>query len=252
MANRCRIDPHAHLYDSFSTREWCQAAVRNLGGTAEVPAIVITVDRAGQDSLSRLRGDAPAFADVSNIWESKACSVSLDGCELIVIQGTQYVTSERIEVLSLGAQRAVPDGMTASEYVAIITEQGGLACLPWSPGKWLGSRGQVVRRLLDVTPPTILTVGDISIRSRLGPPSALLRYARGKGFAVLAGTDPLPRVEDERLVGSFGLEVALEDESVASWENLKRALISPGSMRSWGERNSLPVAARRFLSSISA
>lgn len=252
MATQCRIDPHAHLYDSFSTREWCHAAIRNLGVSADSPAIVITVDRDGQDSLGRLREEAPGFSNLSTIWEGKACALSLEGRTLIVVQGTQYVTSERVEVLSLGTQRAAPDGMTAAEYVSMITEQGGLACLPWSPGKWLGGRGQVVRRLLDATPPTILTVGDISIRSRLGPPSALLSYAKGKGFSVLTGTDPLPRVEDERLVGSFGLEVVLEEEGLASWENLKSSLISPGSLRSWGRRNSLPVAARRFLASLAA
>lgn len=252
MASLCRIDPHAHLYDSFSAREWCHAAIRNLGGSVEAPAIVIAVDRDGQDSLARLKTEGPSFADVSSVWDEKACRITLDGRALIVVRGTQYVTSERIEVLALGAERAVPDGMTASEYLSIITEQGGLACLPWSPGKWLGSRGQVVRRLLDLTPPTILTVGDISIRSRLGPPSGLLRYARGKGFAVLSGTDPLPRVEDERLVGSFGLEVSLGDEGAPSWEHLKQSLISPGAIRSWGHRNSLPVAARRFIASLAA
>lgn len=251
MGIRCRIDPHAHLYDSFSTREWCHAAIRNLGGTAEAPAIVITVDRVGQDSLGRLRREVTAFGDISDIWQGKACALSLDGRELIVIQGTQYVTSERVEVLALGVQRAAPDGMTAAEYVSIISEQGGLACLPWSPGKWLGGRGKVVRRVLDETPPTILTVGDISIRSRLGPPSALLSYAKEKGFSVLKGTDPLPRVEDERLVGSFGLEV-VGDEGFASWENLKQSLISPRDLHPWGHRNSLPVAARRFLASLTA
>jgi len=252
MVNSCRIDPHAHLYDSFALREWSHAAIRNLRGTPEVPALVIVVDREGQDSMARLKGDGSAFADVTNVWEGRAVSLSFEDGQLTVIQGTQYVTSERIEVLALGVQRAAPDGMTAAEYVSIVTEQGGLPCLPWSPGKWLGSRGGVVRRVLDTTPSTVVTVGDISIRSRLGPPSGLLRYAKGRGFSVLSGTDPLPRVEDECLVGSFGLEVSLGESALVSWASLKNALIVPSSIRSWGRRNSLPLAAKRFISSLAA
>lgn len=252
MVTSLRIDPHAHLYDTFALREWSHAAIRNLRGSAEVPAVVIVVDRDGQDSIARLKGDGVAFADVADALEGRGVSLSYEDGDLTVVQGTQYVTSERIEVLALGVQRAAPDRMTAAEYISIITEQGGLPCLPWSPGKWLGSRGGVVRRVLDTTPSTVVTVGDISIRSSLGPPSALLRYARSRGYSVLSGTDPLPRVEDERLVGSFGVEVSLEENAPLSWEAIKNAFISPGATRSWGRRNSLPLAAKRFISSLAA
>lgn len=250
MATLCRIDPHAHLYDSFSARAWCEAAARNLGGSPSLPAFVVVVDRDGQDSLSRLRAEVPSFGTWSDVWGGAAGRISLGASDLTVIQGTQYVTSERIEVLALGVKRAAPDRMMASEYVSLINEQGGLACLPWSPGKWLGARGEVVRRVLDTTPSTVVTVGDISIRSRLGPPSSLLRYARQKGFAVLSGTDPLPRLRDERLVGSFGLELSLADGAPSTWEDLKNALISPSCQHAWGHRNSLPLAVARFLSSV--
>ena len=250
MAAMCRLDPHAHLYDPFCLREWCQSAILNLNGSPEVPAVVIVVDRDGQDSMARLRGDGSAFADVVNVWGGTAVSLSFDEGQLTVVQGTQYVTRERLEVLALGAQRAAPDGMMVSEYISIITEQGGLACLPWSPGKWLGSRGKVVRQTLDAIPSTVMAVGDISIRSRLGPPSTLLRYAKSRGFSVLTGTDPLPQAQDERLVGSFGLEISLGTDLSLSWEGLKKALITPSSIRPWGRRNSLPLATRRFISSL--
>ena len=250
MTHVLRIDPHAHLYDTYSAKEWCEAAFRNLGGGDGVYPAVVVVDRDGQDSLARLRDEVPSFGEWHDLWDGKAGRVNLDAGALMVIQGVQYVANERIEVLGLGVERVVEDRLAASEYVARIGELGGLACLPWSPGKWLGARGEVVRRLLDATPPTALTVGDIALRARLAPPSSILQYAREKGFSVLSGSDPLPRVQDQCLVGSLGCEVRVGDPSRVSWEEIKLALLTPPGVREWGVRNSPFVALTRFVSSI--
>ena len=248
-----RIDTHAHLYDSYSVKEWCEAAVRNLGGSGASPSVVFVVDREGQDSLARLRREVPSFGDWQELWDGQAGIARLGDGSLVVVQGVQYVTSERLEVLGLGVPRSSPDGSSASEYISHIGELGGLACLPWSPGKWLGSRGKVVRNLLDTTATSALIAGDISIRSRLGPPSTLLRYARKRGYTVLYGTDPLPTKSDEELVGSFGVELVLTNsaqEVVSSWSGLREAILSAGTLSRWGVRNSPLQATRRFISSV--
>jgi hypothetical protein len=248
-----RIDTHAHLYDSYSVKEWCEAAFRNLGGGADVTPMVFVVDREGQDSLDRLRREVPSFAEWRDVWNGQAGVAHLGAGPLLIVQGVQYVTSERLEVLGVGVQRFSPDGSCASEFVTRIGELGGLACLPWSPGKWLGSRGEVVRTLLNSTSAATLLVGDIAIRSRIGPPSSLLSYARRKGFTVLLGTDPLPTKSDEVLVGTLGVELSLEcptEDVLRSWSNLKEALLSAGAIARWGARNSPLKATRRFISSI--
>ncbi|MEN9847023.1 MAG: hypothetical protein RIS36_2170 [Pseudomonadota bacterium] len=248
-----RIDTHAHLYDSYSVKEWCEAAVRNLGGGGDCASVVFVVDREGQDSLARLRREVPSFGDWNDLWDGQAGIARLGDGSLVIVQGVQYVTSERLEVLGLGVQRSSPDGSSAAEYISRIGELGGLACLPWSPGKWLGSRGKVVRTLLDTTASRALIAGDISIRSQLGPPSYLLRYARSRGFKLLYGTDPLPTKSDEELVGSFGVELVVTrpvDEVVSAWSSLQDAILSAGTISQWGTRNSPLRAARRFLSSV--
>lgn len=248
-----RIDAHAHLYDSYSVKEWCEAAVRNLGGGVDSTSVVFVVDREGQDSLARLRREVPSFGDWQEMWDGQAGIARLGDGSLVIVQGVQYVTSERLEVLGLGVQRSSPDGSSATEYISHIGELGGLACLPWSPGKWLGSRGRVVRNLLDTTATSALIAGDISIRSRFGPPSSLLRYARRRGFRVLYGTDPLATKSDEELVGSFGVELVVTrpvDEVVSSWSGLQHAILSAGTISQWGTRNSPLKAARRFVSSV--
>jgi hypothetical protein len=99
----------------------------------------------------------------------------------------------------------------------------------------------------------MLLVGDISMRSRVGPPSPLLRYARSRGFTVLFGTDPLPAKSDEELVGTFGVELVLKrssEEVMRSWNGLKEEVLSAGNILGWGGRNSPLQATRRFLSSV--
>lgn len=248
-----RIDTHAHLYDSYSVKEWCEAAVRNLRGSGDSTSVVFVVDREGQDSLGRLRREVPSFGDWQELWDGQAGIARLGNGSLVVVQGVQYVTSERLEVLGLGVKRSSPDGSSATEYISHIGELGGLACLPWSPGKWLGGRGKVVRNLLDTTATSALIAGDISIRSRLGPPSSLLRYARRRGFTVLYGTDPLPTKSDEELVGSFGVELVIAtstQEAVSSWSGLRETILSAGTLSGWGARNSPLQATRRFISSV--
>ncbi len=253
MPNTLRIDTHAHLYDDYSVKEWCYAAVRNLGGCDEVCTAVCVVDRDGQESLARLRSEVPSFGEWRDLWDGLAGIAHLGTGSLLIVRGVQYVTSERLEVLGLGVERFAPDGSSAGEYISRIEELGGLACLPWSPGKWLGARGKVVKALLDAGSENAFVVGDISMRSRFGPPSTLLRYARKKGFPVVHGTDPLPSQVDERLVGSLGSELALTrspEELLSSWATLKETLLSSGTLRPCGARNSPLKAARRFASSI--
>lgn len=245
-----RIDPHAHLYDLYPTQAWCEAAVRNLRAGRDDVALLIVVDREGQDSLDRLRREVPGFATwrdgESGLWGV----VEFQGSKLYILRGVQYVAAERIEVLGLGVQRILVDKLPAERYIESIRESGGVPCLPWSPGKWLGKRGEVVRRLLQAHSPTSLTVGDIAIRSSLGPPSLLLRHAIQRGFRMVYGTDPLPITRDTKLVGSFGIElsgISFEDERLGIRRVLS-ALVDPAvAISRIGARNSGYRAVRRFV-----
>lgn len=246
MSTSLRIDPHAHLYEQHSARAWCEWAARNLNGEGAL----IIVDREGQDSFGRLRREVPSFGAWSDVWDGLAGEISLPEGALLVIRGVQYVAAERIEVLGLGCRRTAPDKLPAAEYIKQIRDQGGVACLPWSPGKWLGGRGRAVKALLDEHTPDSLAVGDISLRSALGPPSSLLRYARTKGYVVLQGTDPLPRAADEALVGSFGVEVVLSAGRPLTWGDVRGALLSTAAIKGRGRRNSPLAALQRFYDSI--
>jgi hypothetical protein len=262
-----RVDTHAHLYDEYPLREWCDAAARNLALRDRICGVVIVVDREGQDSFARFRAEANSFGQ----WREAPAAVG-DGVSeigllewsdhrLVIVRGVQYVSQERVEVLALGVGRSVPDGAPASELVDLIHQEGGVPCLPWSPGKWFGKRGCVVATILNEASPRALVLGDIAIRSLGLPPSGLLWKARRRGFPVLCGTDPLPRREDCSLVGSFGVCFSIEQE-MPDVEMLFAELIRPalcgelcgelcgGLVQQWGWRNSPIRAIRRFISTL--
>jgi hypothetical protein len=254
---KINVDTHAHLYDSYNLKDWYQAALRNLNVSSENQGAVIVVDRAGQDTFLRCREQVASFAE----WfEDKSGAASLHGVisstlgDLVVVRGVQYVTAERLEVLGLGVVRALADGGDALSYIEQIRSSGGVPCLPWSPGKWLGKRGNTVREIIDSESATgdnraPLVFGDIAIRPRYLLPSSLLRRARRKGHRIIYGSDALPPAQECSLVGSYGisLEVGLSDMRgsdlvPAILSNLTDKLQS----QAWGDSNRVWQALQRM------
>lgn len=244
-----RIDPHGHLYDMYPTRSWCLAAMRNLGGGSNAEKMVVVVDRKGQDSFKRLSREVPQFGTWVLLEGEDAGIVSVDGQSFTVVRGVQYVAQERIEVLGLGIGRTVDDLLPASELVSEVLSRGGIACLPWSPGKWLGRRGRVVNGLLRMFDANQLALGDIAIRSTGGPYSSILSSAVKKGRRVLYGTDPLPSARDAELVGAFGVELSgdFSPETREGIRSILRSLLDPARLVTpHGRRNSPIQAGFRF------
>ena len=254
-----RVDTHAHLYDAYPLREWCDAAARNLLVKDGSCGVVIVVDREGQDSFARFRAEANSFgrwheAPVAvDDTVSEIGVVEWSDTRLIIARGAQYVSREKLEVLALGVARSVPDGAPASELVDLIRREGGLPCIPWSPGKWIGRRGRIVSSIVMETSPRALVLGDIALRSLGVPFSPLLWKARRRGFPILCGTDPLPRVPDHSLVGSFGVYFSISEENPLLerlFPDYIRPALSAGLARQWGSRNSPVLAIRRFISTL--
>jgi hypothetical protein len=242
-----RFDPHVHLYDCYSLKRWVESAITNL--TKEDPDIlpvVFVVDRDGQDSFARLRREIPLMGDWEEHPDGRSGIITVISGKLLVIRGVQYVSKENLEVLGLGVSRRVADGAPASDLIEMILEEGGVPCLPWSPGKWLGKRGRLVRRLLETHSVNTLTVGDIAMRTFFGPPSSLLRFARGAGFSMLYGTDPLPRPGEESLVGSFGRAIKKMPEGELVPAILESLFKGAEALRTCGRRNSPLRAALRY------
>ena len=247
------IDTHAHLYDCFNLEMWVRHALKNLSVSDVVQGIVVVVDREGQSSFERLRREVPTFAD----WKEHTISeelrtgvISLDGQDLIVIPGVQYISAERLEVLALGTIRTIPDGHALLDLIEHILSQQATVCLPWSPWKWLGRRGAHIRNVLNRYCAADLCLGDISVHAQSWPKSRILNQYTSQGFKCLVGTDALERPNDCSLVGSYGIICEVEGAVPAAdvISVIRRLPVDRTTV--WGAPNGLVTAIERFISSL--
>jgi len=126
-----------------------------------------------------------------------------DGPGLYLFAGRQISTAERIEILALTTDVSVDDGLPARQVVRTVLDAGGIPVVSWAPGKWFFRRGETVRDLIDEFSPGTLLVGDTGLRPAVWPEPSLIRLARRKGFAVVAGSDPLPFPGEEKYAGTY-------------------------------------------------
>lgn len=248
---RIAVDMHVHLYPYYDAHALLTAASLNLqraAPDADCGALYLT-DRAGHHAFRALRDgglNSAAWhprpsADPNAFWLA-----TRDGRRLLVVAARQIVTRERIEVLALGTADEVADGTPAEQTLAEVRTKGALPVLPWGLGKWWGARGRVVRELIAAARPGELAVADTCLRPALLGESPLLRAARRKGLAVLAGTDPLPRSGEEEMAGRYGVQADGPVDEDAPAKSLTTLLARPGEhLRIIGRRCSLAEAFSR-------
>lgn len=124
---------------------------------------------------------------------------------LYIFPGRQIVTQEKLELLCLGADPEIADGLPFEEAFALVKAQGGIPVINWAPGKWFFSRGQLVKKILASKTPQDLFLCDTTLRPSFWLEPLIMKQARQLGYHVLAGTDPLPYPGEEKIIGSYGL-----------------------------------------------
>lgn len=254
-------DAHVHIYPFMSVRALLDAAHRNLLGNrsgAGDAGILLVADPEGVRGFERLlrhgRELSPANAPTDG---GNAVSADTDsryvtfrrasGTRIIAIRGQQLITREGLEVLGIGHRSDLPSGLSLAQVVEGIRASGGWSILAWGVGKWLGRRGRLVTDL-------IVAEGgrpDVMLADNGGRPWFWSRVpqfetAAERGMRVLAGTDPLPLIGEEKRVGSYGFRVRVEcvdgEELVDSF---RRVLEHPGTpVQTIGA----PMAAGGFVS----
>ncbi len=233
------VDSHVHFHACYDLSAFLDGALRNFprGGTG----YLLLTESAGAQWFRRWRDGlkAQGWRFEPTTEEESLRAVSGAGESLILIAGRQIVTRERLEVLALGRDVEVPDGLPMRDALERIRESGALPVLPWGFGKWWGRRGAVVAEALDQDGELFL--GDNG--GRLGLEPRLFRQARRLGIRVLPGSDPLPFSRHEGLAGSYGfvLPQAVDLERPAS--TLLRRIRESGQPLAFGRRAGLP----RFL-----
>ncbi len=249
---RIVADTHLHVYPSYRLPRLLEAACLNFehaAAGAEIRALCLT-ERAGQSVFATLAGGAR----VPDGWHVHATPDPIalflraaDGRELLLVAGRQVVAAEKIEVLALGTDEAIPDGLPVHDVLAKIRASNALPVLPWGLGKWWGRRGRLVRTLLEAATPADFAVADTYLLPALAARPSLLCAAARRGFRVLAGTDPLDRPGEESLPGRYGVYAEAAFDTRHPGQSLLRVLRDPAiPLTTVGRRGRVAETLRRM------
>ena len=238
-------DTHVHLYPYYSIAECIARAFSNIpAGSGEVRALFLT-ERMGTSVFSTLsRSNLSTGLSISPTLSPEVLSIRSAYGTLLICAGRQISTRERLEILTLGTLQEVSDNLPFEDTLRLARETGGRVVLPWSPGKWLGKRGETIMRTLSSSTSEDLAIGDIPIRSRLGKNPRQFKEAQKRGIPILAGTDPLPFKGDEQEIGRYGIRASVEMDIDRPLEGLMALL--EGQREFFGKRDSILRAGMRY------
>lgn len=248
---RVVADTHVHLHPCYDLGAALASLCANLARHGAGVCAGFLVERGDHRIFAALRDGAlltGCGVVVRRLPETGALLLESEGRQVYLFGGRQIVAAERIEVLALGADIDLADGVPAERVIAAIQAAGGVPVIGWSPGKWWGSRGRLVGDLLQRSRPGELLLGDTAMRPRCGPAPRLMRAARRRGLAVIAGTDPLPLPGEERLLGTYATVFAGAFDRAEPLQSARRLLRLAGAATgTCGTRGTLVAAAHRWL-----
>ena len=250
-------DTHVHLYPCYDPGALFSHALRNLaelrrslapaerqGAAADRVQYALFLTEARQNRFFRrlCDGGVRMPQELGRLEPAgRDCLVARGGEAaggLYLFPGRQIVTRDGIEVLALLADLDIPDGRPLDEVMGRVLAEGAVPVLPWSPGKWFGARGEIVRQVLEQVSPAEVLVGDTTLRPYGWHEPMLMRAAAAHGFRVVAGSDPLPFAGEERWAGRYGtvFGAALDDASLT--DGARRMLLDPKvTLRRCGRRS---------------
>lgn len=248
---RIIFDGHVHIYPHYDWVAALRALFRNLGTeglrlgllteTATCHFYQQAIDTPGvfdRDGLTLTAGPGP-----------KALTVMEGGTPLgVLIAGRQIITAERLEVLAVGADAAIPDGQPIRLAIDSIRAHGGVPIVTWSPGKWFFGRGRQVADLLTSLSAGSFLLGDSALRPTCWPEPRLMQQGRQRGFKIIAGSDPLPLAREESRLGTYGVTAMAPFDALAPADSVYRLLTYGNTIFTPVGRRTAPLAfARRWI-----
>jgi hypothetical protein len=225
------VDAHVHFHDAGCVGPTLDAAAANFGAlrlasTGPVRGALLLAQSRRERVFEWLREQvrvgrwhvATARDEPQSLWLRE------DVAEILVVCGSQVVAEPGLEVLALGTDRRIDDGLGLAATLGLARSEDALAVLPWGFGKWTGRRRRRVREAIESEKDVDLWMGDNGGRLASLPTPRLLAEGERCGHAILPGTDPFPFWHDYRRVGSFGCLVPARLDADRPWQSLREAL----------------------------
>jgi hypothetical protein len=230
------VDAHVHLHEPFPVNAAFDAAAGHFGRHASDVGLpdgavgcLMLAENEGETRFRNLRArgmaaDAmgwsvhPTDEDVSLLVRHR------EQVRFVLIAGRQVVTADRLEVLTLGTHRALPNGVSLEQAIQDADDEHALAIIPWGLGKWWGRRGQRLARLVQSATSPRFYLGDNGGRARSLPQPPLLRSSVRRGVWDLPGSDALPLPGEAGRTGSYGFVVPVTPDLDRPFAQIRQAV----------------------------
>jgi len=232
------VDSHVHFHKCFDEGlffDSCFNNLRRLAPSSNKGGILFFTEGKNEDSFNYLRSK-PKIKSASNenvsyvineIGERKAIEVKWleAGMRILIFPGFQIVTEEKLEVLSLGTNKRLSDGLLIEDTISDVISLGGIPVVPWAFGKWYDKRGKKIDDLIRKKIPHLF-LGDNGGRTSLLPFPGHFKSAQTNGIKILPGSDPLPFMNEARRPLSYGFLVVVDINESDPWESVKETLLN--------------------------
>ncbi|MBT7699386.1 MAG: hypothetical protein HN700_03735 [Verrucomicrobia bacterium] len=241
------VDTHVHIYPVYELGAFVVDTAARLRALVPgaVPVLCLT-ERAGEHLFTALTGQ-PVLPGTDLPLQTIEGPGGVGLCvrdpagPLYLLPGRQVATSERLEVLAIGRDLELADGVPAGDVIEAILAAGGLPVLTWAFGKWWFRRAPIVQALIEQFAPEQLWIGDTTMRPREWPRGGIMRRAIADGARILAGGDPLPSAGEATRAGRYAtlLSESLDERDPAGSIIQALRALPPGG-RTVGARSILP------------
>lgn len=235
----CAADSHIHFHKCFDEGKFfdsCFQNLFNLLGNSFDNGILFFAQARNEDSFEYLRKHkvikSAANKNTEYVLNESPDKFSLEvkwiekKLKLLLIPGFQIVSKERLEILALGTANRCSDGLPIEETIRKVIETDAIPVLPWGFGKWYGSRGQIIKQLLNKNIPNLF-LGDNGGRSKLLPYPSQFKIASQKNIQIIPGSDPLPFPDEIKRPLSYGFQFIADISNTNPWIDIKKILLDP-------------------------
>lgn len=255
------VDSHVHYYECFHLAHFLGAVHSELCKPAIMAKdddshhrIMVVLDVANVSCFDMLRRAVLCSPEADwRVQETKeafsfSMLIPLSGrgvCRVSVVRGYQAATVERLEVLALGTDARLREGVTLEETVRCAMDVGAIPIIPWGMGKWWWVRARMLKDMMQSELGASICLGDTSHRPLGFPQPRAFAVAEARGIPIIPGSDPFPLPSDAGRVGRYGFTVAGVMDSEYPGSSLKALLNARDSdLTTFGTRTNLVGSLR--------
>ena len=210
------IDTHVHIYPEYDVSGLLDASLGNFkkysDGERDSKLALALTERFDSNFFKSNKENSKKFGKWELSYSPKTGLIHATNSneEIFLLAGRQNISSEKLEILTLGSDDFRAEGLPAFEIIKGAQESGLVVILPWSFGKWTGKRLTTLRKLISDTS-LDFCLGDPAHRFGFNP-----KVFKESPRIVLCGTDPLPLDGEENRVASYGSVFEFEENEVSS------------------------------------